>query len=274
MREQNANRVNLLLPGSLHWQPQQVESPVNRWRDWAQTLSERRGRIALRHSGLSLIFAQPQTMVFSRIERWRQAALTFSQQINLAINQILRQTDRHESPAPFAAQSQTIFALPASTTDERGMVRRRSNDGRAMDGRSAGAREGFSDLQPPLKRVFARAGAEEASAAMMVSRLRQETLLVQRSLQFSQRVVDERRRTEEQARRSLVIRQQRDAPKTTAGAAQEETVFQSPLGSRAGATGMNQFAPLPIDIERLTDQVAQNIDRRIVAHRERMGRVF
>jgi hypothetical protein len=29
----------------------------------------------------------------------------------------------------------------------------------------------------------------------------------------------------------------------------------------------------PIDLNRLTDQVVQAIDRRIIAHRERMGRI-
>ena len=107
--------------------------------------------------------------------------------------------------------SQPTFVLPALTTDERGMITRREHDDRALDGRIAGARalffdsgrhsrDGFTDafLQTQLRRVFARAGPDSADAAMTVSRSRQETLLVQRSLQFTQRVVDERRRMEEQ----------------------------------------------------------------------------
>jgi len=262
MHEGNANRVNPLLPESPRWQPRQGKAPANRWLDWAQTLSERRGRIALRHGSLSLIFAQPQTMIFSRVERWRQVSLTFNPQIKLAINRILRQAVRHESPAPFAARTETAFASPALKSDE-GLMSEAWHGGHA----------GYSGLTPS-ERVFARARAEEAGDAATVFHSRQETLLVQRSLQFAQRVADERRRLEEQTRRSLVIRKQRDAPKTAANGVQEETVFQSPLGSRVGATGTNQFAPLPIDIERLTDQVVRNIDQRIVAHRERMGRVF
>jgi len=276
MREQNTNRVSPFLPGSLRWQTRQGEAPANRWRDWAQTLSERHSRIALGQGILSLIFAQPQTLIFSRIERWRQAALKFSPQIKLAINQILQPTDRHESEARFAAQSRTVFVLRALTTDERGV---------GGQGRLDSAREGFSDsglqmrdgfmfLQPPLRRVFARTGPEDANLEMIVSRSRQETLLVRSSLQFAQQAVYERQRLEEQTRRALVIHEQRIAPMTKSEAAQRETVFQSPLGSRVGATGMNRFAPMPINIEQLTDQVVRNIDQRIVAHRERMGRVF
>jgi hypothetical protein len=43
------------------------------------------------------------------------------------------------------------------------------------------------------------------------------------------------------------------------------------------ATSTRRFtepgAPPPVDVERLADQVVRQIDRRIVAHRERVGRI-
>ncbi len=44
----------------------------------------------------------------------------------------------------------------------------------------------------------------------------------------------------------------------------------------AAASGRSASAGSPraaVDLERLTDQVVRQIDRRIVAHRERLGRI-
>jgi hypothetical protein len=39
------------------------------------------------------------------------------------------------------------------------------------------------------------------------------------------------------------------------------------------ANRTNHPAPVPVDVHRLTDQVIQAIDRRIIAQRERLGRI-
>lgn len=65
---------------------------------------------------------------------------------------------------------------------------------------------------------------------------------------------------------------QRQAVKTVTNTIHEE-VFESPRAVKAGFAGISP-SRTPIDIEQLTDQVVRNIDNRIVAHRERLGRVF
>jgi len=52
-------------------------------------------------------------------------------------------------------------------------------------------------------------------------------------------------------------------------------IAQSPRGLKVGAPGMTPRAwSSSLDIDQLTEQVVRNIDRQIVAYRERMGRVF
>jgi hypothetical protein len=67
------------------------------------------------------------------------------------------------------------------------------------------------------------------------------------------------------------IRQQR--PKTSV--AETEQVFESRYSPRGGgATLVSSGTNVPFDLEKLTEQVIRNLDSRLVAHRERTGRVF
>jgi hypothetical protein len=231
----------------------------NRWLGWAQSLADRHSRIAVNHRGSSLTFMHPATTLPLYCEQWRRAAWTITPQINLSIGPILRlfqrahgreasnehRTERHRAPLEYPVTNTQAF-----------IVERRS-----------------STWQRPLQRVFAFAMFEEAGEARPVSRARHETLPVERSLQVVRRVVDERRRVEEPTRRTLVAREHRSMPRIEAAVA-PETVMQSPRGLRVGAQGMMQTTAPSIDINQLTDRVVRNIDSRIIAHRERMGRLF
>lgn len=231
----------------------------NRWLGWAQSMADRHSRIAVNHRGLSLTFLHPATTLLLRCEQWRRAAWTITPQINLSISPILQLFQRASGRESASEQRTDRDRAPLenSVTNTQAFIIEQQS----------------SAWQRPLQRVFAFAMVEEAGEMWPVSRARHETLLVERSLQVVRRVVDERRRVEEQTRRTLVAREQRSVSRTAAAAAQE-TVMQSPRGLRAGAQGMMQTAAPPIDIEQLTDRVVRNIDSRIIAHRERMGRLF
>ena len=58
--------------------------------------------------------------------------------------------------------------------------------------------------------------------------------------------------------------------------AQTPETYESPRGARVGAPGMAHLPDpvMPLNLDRLTEQVVKEIDNRIVAYRERMGRVF
>ncbi len=255
----------------------------NRWLDWAQSLARRHARVAESHCGLSLTFLRPAPPPLFDCERWSRAAWTIAPQINLSIGPILRslrQAASHQSkserkaPPPSAAPS-SHFAPNSGdkTIVERWGVLSRIDGVEHIEGLRTFAVDQRNDLpQRPLRTVFARAMVEEAGERAPASRARRETLLVERSLQIARRVVEERRRVEEQARRALVARERRGALQDAAAA--QETAAHSPRGSRVGARGMAQTAAPVIDIDQLTDRVVRNIDSRIIAHRERMGRLF
>jgi hypothetical protein len=126
----------------------------------------------------------------------------------------------------------------------------------------------------PLKGVFGRADAD-VIARITVSRLHRESSVAHESLRILQRVVDQRHRAEERTQRTILVHKYDDVRPGVTTAETEAMVKQSPRGLRVGMPGMAQVgSPPAIDIEKLTDQVVRHIDRRIVAHRERMGRVF
>jgi hypothetical protein len=110
---------------------------------------------------------------------------------------------------------------------------------------------------------------------MVSSLVNRESLVTRRSRQILHRLLEERQRIEVLASRSLVMRQQQPAP-AGAGTETASTVRQSPWGPRVGAPGMapQATAPAAIDLDLLTEKVVRQIDQRLVAYRERMGKLF
>jgi hypothetical protein len=55
----------------------------------------------------------------------------------------------------------------------------------------------------------------------------------------------------------------------------EADFLEPPAGWRMGAPGMARSRAVPeIDLERLTEQIVHKIDERIIAHRERLGKIY
>ena len=72
---------------------------------------------------------------------------------------------------------------------------------------------------------------------------------------------------------SRVVRRPVAEPAITDRALTAETLMMLPGQRPVVVSRTNPPAPAPIDVNRLTDQVIQAIDRRIVAQRERLGRI-
>jgi hypothetical protein len=94
------------------------------------------------------------------------------------------------------------------------------------------------------------------------------------------RVINERKRYED-LRRTLVDREQLRLPRAVTNAEVESPLAVTPKRSAGAADPLamspnptHGLATFPIDMDRLTDQVVRTIDSRIIAHRERLGRVF
>ena len=289
MLEPKANKTNPLLCELRRWQPRRRRGAFSeRWTALAESLQERYGRIAIRQSALPLILAK-QVALLTRIERWQQTALQFYPKVNLAIGPILLRFGSGETPSTLVMHrlNTLMQSVPQWIRESiAGQTLRRGEppvDGRNLDARSVSDHSSntsrFEFSKPPvqtaLMTIFARAGAGDQVHGSSSSS-RYETVLVQRSLLLVSRIANERRRIETSSRRDLFTREHPEFSMITNKAVRNEVVFESPQGMQTGAAvgAMPSVTALPLDIESLTDQVVRSIDSRLVAHRERLGRVF
>lgn len=283
----NDAMMNLLNQPTAGRPHERAGARANRWLGWAQSLFERRSRVVAGRRILLLAFLQPAAARPPVCERWLQAAQRISPQIHLSIGPILgalqpagrfgtvimeRRMARGETPSSRSVPNPGEMVMVERWEKALQIIR---------GGRMADPAPGLQTIvlekernagRRPLERVFARAGAGETSGMTDVHRTVRETPPAERNVGIVQRVVEERRRVEEPARRTLIVREQRDASRVAAAA--QETVVQSPRGLQVGAQGMFRTDASSIDLEQLTDRVVRNIDNRIIAHRERTGRLF
>jgi hypothetical protein len=267
----------------LRWQQPASMNPSERWWAWARLLAERYGRILGRHQGAAMTWVTPGTGLSQRCQRWERVVWSLHPRIDLAIGPILQQFWREEAawllpaPAHGAARSQ-----PASAA-ETVILESRSAQGEARESRpQAGVTAGPAALAAqgphagwdlPLDRVFARVDTDEKrmgidpKSAMTVSHTGRQVLLLREAVQVLRQSAESRLRVEEAPRLSLVTRQPVDlAPPVTTAA--ERKAEHAEWGERISAS---PIAPA-FDIEQLTEQVVRQIDGRLVAHRERLGR--
>ena len=278
--------VALLLEPA-RWQPRpRPADRSDRWTTWAQWLRTRHARIAIRYHALGLILARNQLISRRQIEHRHHHSARLLSRIQLSIGPILLRFGDAATRLLLALPRSRDEKSPGGVTPEsvdRGQrngqhwslnqlqlnqLQGAASTGAGVPFRTSSAVRQDSSFQSPLMRVFDR----ESKPASDLTRF--EARLVQRSLQLVTRVLTERRRLEEDVRRHFVSREQRVTPAVNNNAIAENTVFESSRTMRTGTDGPATPSGWPIDIEKLTEQVVRAIDGRIVAHRERLGRVF
>lgn len=267
-----------------------------RWTLWARTLSERHGRVAERYEAPELALVRRLPLMQVVQQRWLVSLQRFFPRINLAIHPILRQLIWRE---------QTLLSSNMKTTETKSVELRRLTTRQFMrlpiflwpeaipDAASRQMRGETPQLRAPLQVVFQRLfHIDEESfktrypgrhslplsfqrffpsdESVFLTRLQSTTqenvgTLVERIVRQSRRV--EERITEAATvvmRRPPVVDQ---APATTAN---QQTFVATPIGP-----SWQQYAgPSPgINIEHITDQVMRQLDRRVIAARERLGKV-
>jgi hypothetical protein len=295
MRELNNGKRFLLLREWMTRQPRRPALMSDHWISWARTLGMRYLRIAIRHHGLSMVLAQRRAAMQSRIEHWQQGALTICPKINLTIRQLLplnRNTiatsflfraPAEVQPVNTERVSQTwltpakepLFIRGSASTESHLTTARIFDTGPGPNLRAEKAGASFRgyalDSQSPLTRVFARFQYPDGGQPLTGSRF--ETALIRHSLEFVKQIREERTRVEDLAHRPLLTVQQREP--VNAVRRVEETVFQSPRELKLSAADQAALlAGTRFNIEQLTDQVVRRIDDRLVAHQERLGKVF
>lgn len=249
-------------------------NPSQRWTRWTRSLTERHGRIPLRHGARAMILFQPLARLYLHCQRWQSHAWKLAPQINLAIAPILRQTVWKERPVlPPAYAGVNARRIASPSVQARGQAGNRviflnplgSSSGRStFSNREIGGRDGA-----PWQQVFGR--ADRINGVLQVNR---SSLLVEESLRILRRVVHERQRVEERMQSSTVARQlvqhHQDRP-----SAAERTAMESQPLTKAGTRTWPQAASAPaINLDQLTEQVIRQLDHRLIAYRERMGKLF
>jgi len=121
-----------------------------------------------------------------------------------------------------------------------------------------------ADLANPLHRVFHRLKDESA-------REFHYQLIAEKAQQNVRRVLRRLQRTEEGITRSIVLQQPSSQPMS--GMERMAAKFLVNRASDAEPTAPPAAMPT-IDIDRLTERVMRQIDQRIIAYRERFGKVF
>lgn len=296
--------MNLFLQELWRWQQLPgFEQIADRWTRWAQFLSERYERMICRAGEPAMTVVQitgpgPGSVAWTINPRIHLSIHPVLQSIsgNDSRNMVGRLSDPHLSaevenfsgvPNIGSTPMSRVFARTGGgetsqagnilrlvpVQNSRQILRRVVNERKRIEEREpqiTGTHqrpEPTTSLSIERGRVFQRyldgRGAEERGTEQYL-----ESPLIRRAEILPEIEVD---RSSMKSRR--MIYRQPDSRKAE-GTATEE-ILESPPGRRVGISGMAQTGvDKEFELERLTEQVVRKIDERIIAHRERMGRLF
>lgn len=277
--------------------PSLMTAAARRWGVWARSIKARHGLlVAARHRGVSMTLFAPSYALNLSSRRWQMNAWSLFPRINLTVAPLLSRL----APQGFIKRRAEVAQARAAVHDDRRAEVMRSPGSQvgtlARGGDAAHAPAPQSDWEnaalmarrrvngrvdeqtdarevAPLQRVFRRAEAGEAQWH------HQTAALVSGPLSVARRVTEEKRRVEQQARGATVM-QQRTQSKREGFERDDATASgdrRRPGGfdlARDATTAAARAAPPALNIQQLTDEVVRQIDSRIVAHKERMGKLF
>ena len=257
-----------------------------RWRAWARALAARHARRATRRAGPAMAFLAPG----ATRTRWTRTVLTLQPQVRQAFERAAPGSGR--APAHGAPGAAAPPAVDRGAPIPRLLVAAPRAPILVAPARAAAAvqQRGVAASRPPMLVAPARAAAEypRVGAALAASRL---TIA---------RIVERRRRVEEPRGLPLPERVRGTAPAARVAAVPPPATPADradgwvpgrppPVVAARRVRGATEAPPSPatapaaaapgrppaaaLDLEALTEQVVRQIDRRIVAHRERMGRI-
>jgi hypothetical protein len=250
-----------MLQEVLRWQRAAVDLPSQRWLAWAESINRGRDRVFLRQPALTMNLEQRYPLV--RIyQQWQRLSWQLLPQINLSIGSILQEIEKHKSTTFWLERRPEKFSsTPLLTTVNTSVLRLEQN-------RSQPAIASRIVIQPsPLQQVFNR--LERTTEITH----RYHSAFVRESQRIVQRVVSDRQRLEERIQSHLVVKQQLEVKEAIA-----RSLNSSPHHMTTDSLPNFQPHPPPnspeINLDRLTEQVLRQLDSRIIAQRERLGRTF
>lgn len=279
---------------NLHWRMPMQATPGNRWTTWARSLSAGRRRVYSRYRVAVMQLLRPAVPIYRSSHRWELKAWSLFPRINLVVRPILQQlnakrssllpgsTARRASSTSEARKDFLVGRTAEGSFRSRNAAAPEPRELRASRGKApatgnvAGQNPvlGYSPspMHVPLNRVFRRLTTIEFQT-------QHRGLITEESVKVARRVVEETRRVELSGPTSMVTKQ--EARKILESARGRETKLLEQLTelSKTAPNIMRGSAPFAarvsdFTIEQLTEQVMRRIDDQIVAHKERMGKVF
>jgi hypothetical protein len=269
--------------------PSRFRPGEGRWSRWAGQLRSRHERLAERHAFLATTFLHRHAPIHVSVARqhWQSHL-----QINLAIEMFLRNVTWHrfhwQRPGPGAGPN-TPARLRRAAAEPARTIGRSTTPPLAEAQARLGIRQAPAGAWSPLVRIVKRlermADVDDAAPRLM-PRVGQRLLHAPSGHERVEELQSYRHRPGTLLQRppaphisGLVPGESRAASPVAYGrapAAMGQAAFDA-AGEvavvRNAPPGARALAPA-VDVEALTERVVREIDRRIVAHRERLGRPY
>jgi len=248
------------------------------WTDWTVALRGKFDRSWLRRPGLELTLLQPREPLCLHLHRWQAGNWNLAAEIQLAISPLLERTFWQGAArgAALTPHNRVTGSVVQGETERRGATRTfllpqvMASRTQASSGNLLGSRGIVGNLAAPIARVFARSAwvqdhGDGSARAIKVRVLEQDSL--------SLRVVSSHSRIERAAQRTLVSARP-VAVNPTRQVEHPTTVLEAAPVSPIGVKGRLGMDRSDFDLERLTDRVVRRLDDRLIAHKERLGKLF
>lgn len=262
---------------------QRPPTAVGRWSHWARSMSGRHRQVVSKHRFAVMTLLRRTVPLYFSSHRWELKAWSIFPRINLAIDVRPQAFVFKTSPLSKAAQAQRVLQINNDRFEVKRLVEkslelqqaRRVRQERSDNGTAIGRTERETIVVTPLNRVFRRLVVRESETHM-------KAVVRTEALNIVRRVTEERRRVEERTQTATVLRQQQ--PVSLSQEQMNELTGRSTNGTSAldrfGSNVRSADAMPPsfmtpnLNLQQLTDHVIRQIDDRIIAHKERMGKLF
>lgn len=279
----------------MSWQRPPSAVAAGRWSQWARSMSGRHRQVVSKHRFVVMTLLRRAVPLYFSSRRWELKAWSLFPRINLAIDVRPQAFVFKTSLLSRTAQAQRSRQIDR---DRPGMPRlveqslalqqaRSKGQGRSDNRSTTAGMESKTIVVTPvnvsggiygpgaLDRVFRRLVARESEP-------RTKGILTTEALSIVHRVTAEHRRVEERTQTQTVLRQQQPASlsqeqmkeRTGRSANQETTLDRFGSNVRNADATPPPFMTPNFNLQQLTDHVIRQIDDRIIAYKERMGKLF
>lgn len=275
---------------------QRPPTAVGRWSQWARSMSGRHRQVVSKHRFVVMTLLHRTVPLYFNSHRWELKAWSIFPRINLAIDVRPQSFTFKTSPLSRAAQARRILQINNDRFEVKRLVEkslelqqaRRIQYERSDSGTATGRTERETIVVTPsilnvadvsglraLDRVFRRLVVRESETHM-------KGIVRTEALNLVRRVTDEYRRVEERTQTATVLRQQRAVSlnqeqmnEITGRSTNQASSLDRFGNSMRNADAMPPSFMTPnLNLQQLTDHVIRQIDDRIIAHKERMGKLF